>query len=232
MPLIRPVRSAKPTALLPSFCFGDADVVALVVLGRRGGGAVGQRLVQVLVLQHLAELLRAPVGHQELDAGAVALPAVAVVAEDRGAGRPDVGHLVGTDEDADPLAEHRVGRQPAADEEVVAGLAACVADADEGDVVDLGLGAVVDAARHRRLPLAREVAELRVADVLRDGRGDDVGGVEDLVLEDAGQRAAEHDARDVAAGLHATTAPRTPAAPRSPGRPRSGSSGTARSAGR
>src|SRR3712207_9314053 len=36
---------------------GDADVVALVVLGRRGGRTVGQRLAQVLVLQHLAELL-------------------------------------------------------------------------------------------------------------------------------------------------------------------------------
>ena len=157
--------------------------------------------MQVLVLQHLAELLRAPVGHQELDPGPVALPAVAVVAEDGGARRPDVGHLVGPDEHADPLGEHRVGRQPAADPQVVAGLAGLVHDADERDVVDLGLGAVVDAAGHRRLPLARQVAELGAAHVLRDRLGEDVAGVEHLVLEDPGQRAAEHDARDVAAGL-------------------------------
>ena len=69
--------------------------------------------------------------------------------------------------------------------EVVAGLAVGVHDADEGDVVDLGLGAVVDAAGHRGLPLARQVAELRAAHVLRDRLGEDVAGVDDLVLEDA-----------------------------------------------
>src|SRR3712207_9000859 len=41
--------------------------------------------------------------------------------------------------------------------------------------------AVVDAAGHRRLPLARQDAELGAAHVLGDGVGEDVGGVDDLV---------------------------------------------------
>ena len=171
-------------------CFGGA-----------AGRTVGQGRGQVLVLQHLAELLGAPVGHEELHPRVVALAAVAVVAEDRGDGRPDVGDLVGPDEDADPLGELGVGGQAATDPQVVAGLTGVVDDADEGDVVDLVAGAVVDAARHRRLPLARQVAELGAADVLRDRRVDDAGRVEDLVLEDPGERAAEHDAGGVAAGL-------------------------------
>src|SRR3712207_6873557 len=57
----------------------------------------------------------------------------------RSAGGPDVGDLVGPDEHADPLGEHRVGRQAPADPQVVAGLTVGVDDAHEGDVVDLGL---------------------------------------------------------------------------------------------
>ena len=127
---------------------GDADVVALVVLRPApAAGPSGSARVQVLVLQHLAELLRAPVGHQELDPGVVALTGGS---RSRGRSRCTPAQTsvtcVGPDEDADPLGEHRVGRQPAADPEVVAGLAVGVDDADEGDVVDLGFGAVVDAA--------------------------------------------------------------------------------------
>ena len=132
------MRSAKPTRVGAVLLLGDADVVALVVRGRRRRRAVGQRRVQVLVLQHLAELLRAPVGHQELHPRVVAL-----TGGSRSRGRSTV-HAAqtsatwsGLDEDADPLGEHRVGRQPAADPEVEAGLAVGVHDADERDVVDL-----------------------------------------------------------------------------------------------
>src|SRR3954447_2164531 len=98
--------------------------------------------MQVLVLQHLAELLRAPVGHQELDPSVVARAPVTVVAEDRADAGPDLGHLVGTYEDAQPLGEHRVGGQPAADPEVEAGRAVGTNYADECDVVDLVVRAV------------------------------------------------------------------------------------------
>ena len=91
---------------------------------------------------------------------------------------------------------------------------------------------MVDAARHRRLPLARQVAERRVADVLRDRLGQDVAGVEHLVLGDAGQRAAEHDPRGVAAGLGGRQPDRLEPLARSPARPRCGSSAAGRSAGR
>ena len=60
-----------------------ADVVAPALDGLGRGRAVDQLALQVVVLQDLAELLRAPVGEQELQAGAGAQPPVAVVAEDR-----------------------------------------------------------------------------------------------------------------------------------------------------
>ena len=74
-----------------------ADVVAVADGGGRGVAA-DELAAEVLLLEHLAELLDAPVGDQELQPGARAQPAVAVVAEDRGDALPDVGHVrrVGT----------------------------------------------------------------------------------------------------------------------------------------
>ena len=46
--------------------------------------AVGELVAEVLGLEHLAELLGAPLGEEELQPGLGAQPAVAVVAEDRG----------------------------------------------------------------------------------------------------------------------------------------------------
>src|SRR5699024_5079650 len=76
-------------------------------LGRRG--AVGQFAAQVLVLQHLPDLLHAPVLDEELEPVAGALGAVAVVAEQAGHAVPDVGGLVGADERAQALRQLRVG---------------------------------------------------------------------------------------------------------------------------
>ena len=71
----------------------DADVVA--GRGRLGrGGAVGELVAEVFVLQDLAELLRSPVGQQELQPCLGAHPPVAVVAEDAGHAEPDVGGLL------------------------------------------------------------------------------------------------------------------------------------------
>ena len=230
----------------PAGAQGEADGVgAVLLLARRrrgragrasagaGAGPSGSSCVQVLVLQHLAELLRAPVGHEELHPRVVALPAVAVVAEDRGGRRPDVGDLVGADEDADPLGELRVGRQAAADPQVVAGLAVgvrgrrrrrrrrsrarCSGRTQPG---------------HRGLPLARQVAELGAADVLRDRLGQHVAGVERprrRGCRPAGSRACRAGCRR----RPPSSTGRPPrAAARSPGRPRCGSSAAARSAGR
>jgi hypothetical protein len=100
---------------------------------------------------------------------------------------------------AEPLGEHRVRRQAPADPQVEAGAVLGVLHAEERDVVGL--------VRHVRQPgdhalvLARQVRERLVADppvhdLLKRGRG-----VDDLVGGDAGNRAAEHHARAVAAGL-------------------------------
>src|SRR5699024_12412407 len=94
----------------------DADVVAAVDLlvrapmvagGQRRlrGGAVSEPVAEVFGLEDLAELLRTPVGQQELHPRLVAQPPVAVVAEDRGHTDPGVDHLIGGDPGAEALGE-------------------------------------------------------------------------------------------------------------------------------
>jgi hypothetical protein len=109
--------------------------------------------------------------------------------------------LLRPDERAEPLGEHRVGGQAAADPDVVAGLALVVDHADERDVVDLVDRALRRAAGQRRLELARQVGELRAADVALGDLVELRGGVDDLVGVDPGERATEDDARRVAARL-------------------------------
>src|SRR5205807_112707 len=64
-----------------------ADMVALAS-GRLGCRSVRKRAAEELLLQNLAELLRAPVGDEELQPRAVTRLAVAVVAEQPGDGSP------------------------------------------------------------------------------------------------------------------------------------------------
>ena len=107
--------------------------------------------MQVLGLQHLAELLDAPVGDQELQPGPVAQPPVAVVAEDRDDAlpRPPGTSSSGT-QAPEPLGEHRVGGQAAADPQVEARAVLGVHHADEGDVVDLVRDVQAAASRRSR----------------------------------------------------------------------------------
>ncbi|MPM68645.1 hypothetical protein SDC9_115579 [bioreactor metagenome] len=167
---------------------------------RDGGDAVRQDAVQVLLLQHPAELLRAPVGHQELQPGLVAQPPVAVVAEQRDDAGPDLGRLLGADEDPDPLGEPGGGGEPAADPQVVARAVLRVADPDEGDVVDLVHHVEAGVPGDRRLELPRQVRESRGPDVGLAELLDQRRGVEDLVGGDARDRAAEEAAGGVTAG--------------------------------
>ncbi len=140
-------------------------MVAPAAAGRGRGRPVRERVAQVFLLQHLPELLRAPVGDEELQPGPVPQPAVAVVTEHRRDRRPHLGDLVGLDERAEALGDHRVGGQPAAHPQVVAGLAVRAGHADERHVVDLVHGALRGAAAHHRLVLAGQVGEGRVAHV-------------------------------------------------------------------
>ncbi len=124
-----------------------------------------------------------------------------MLAEHRGDPGPHLGDPLGLDERAQPLAELRVGRQPAADPEVEPGPPPGSDDADERDVVDLVVGAVLRAAGDRRLVLAGQVGERGVADVAVADLAQRRGRVEHLVPGHAGQRAAEDHPRGVAAGL-------------------------------
>ena len=177
-----------------------ADVVA------RGGGlgrgrAVVEFVAEVFVLEDLAELHRTPVGQQELQPGLGAHAPVAVVAEDAGDAEPDVGGLVRADEGAEPLAQHGVRGERAAHPEVVADAELGVDQAHQGDVVDLVDHVLAGVAGDGGLEFARQVGQLRVADEAFGELVDQRRGVDDLVLGDAGDRGAQDDAGDVAAGF-------------------------------
>ncbi len=228
-PLVRPAGGATPTYFLPSTWSWIADVVDGPG-DRVGRRAVDERAVQVLVLQHLAELLGAPVGDEELDAGAGAQPAVAVVAEHLDDALPDVGDLVERHPRAQPHRELRVGGQAAADVDVEARPVLGVHDADEADVVDLVRHVLL--ARDRGLELAGEVRERPVADEALDDLVDGRRAVDHLVGADPRHRRAEHDARAVAAGLGRVEVHGLEPAPESPACPRRGSSAAGCSRGR
>ena len=104
---------------------------------------------------------------QELRARARALEAVAVVAEQRGDLAGHLDRVLARDPRAEPPAHARRGAEAAADPHVVAGPEVRGVDADQADVVDLVLGAVVAAARDGDLVLARQVREAAVADEVR-----------------------------------------------------------------
>ena len=203
---------------------GRADVEAAVLLAvhthvvalREGlgrGGAVGQCVAEVLVLQHLPELLGAPLGEQELQARLVAQASIAVIAEDLRDAVPGVGHALGGDEHAEPLAQSRRGGQAPAHPQVVADAELGVVDRDEGHVVDLVHHVLARVAGDRGLELARQVRQRGVADEARRDLVDLRGRVDQLIDRDAGDGRAEHDARHVAARLGGAEADRLEAAP-------------------
>ena len=127
---------------------GDADVrpaVGLavhadVVAGRRSGPAgPGRRPAAGPGTRRTRASSRnasgAPVGDQELEPGPGPQPPVAVVAEDPHDPLPHLGHVLERHPRAEPLGQHRVGRQPAADPHVEARPVLGVVDADERHVV-------------------------------------------------------------------------------------------------
>ena len=177
----------------------DADVVVALEV-RRGRHAAGQ-----LAAQAALELLAVGLGpdrvDQELQPRAAALLAVLLgVAEDRGDAGDDLRRLLGLDEDVEPAGEVRRARQAAADPQVEARRAVGRDHAGQRDIVDQAARAVLAAAGDRDLVLARQVrVELVAEEVLVDGLGGRVA-VDDLLVADAGQRAADDVARDVAAG--------------------------------
>src|ERR1019366_2559991 len=92
--------------------------------------------------------------------------------------------------------------QPAADQQVETEGAVTGPGRPQADVVDLGLGAVLEAARHRDLELPGKVGVLAVAgEERRHGTGDGKG-VEGLVGVHPCDGAAEDVPGRVAAGLH------------------------------
>ena len=113
-----------------------ADVVT-VALERLGRGAVDKLAVEVVVFEYLAELLRTPLGNEELQTRAIAQATVAVVTEDAAHARPYLGNLVLWDPGAETLGEHRVGGETATDPNVETGAVLWVIDTDKGDVLDL-----------------------------------------------------------------------------------------------
>ena len=198
VPDTRPTLGAAPTKKRPSF-WRKTPTWSAGVSGAPGVVEVDERALQVLGLEHLAELLDAPVGDQELQASPRAQTTVAVVAEDAGDALPQLRDLVDRHPGTEALGEMRVRRQAAADQDVEAGAVLGVDGPDERDVVGLRHHVVAGVPADRRLVLAREVREGLVADVPALDGLDGGGGIDDLVLGDARDGAAEDDARAVAA---------------------------------
>ena len=189
----------------------DAHVVAPVAAGqllaRRHqveAGPPGQ-----LVAEALGPELLDQVAHP----GQAAVLAVAELAEELGDGPGDLDRLVLGHEHVDVGGHPLAVGQPAAHQEVEPERAVGGPGRPQADVVDLGLGAVLEAARHRDLELAGQVGVLAVAgEEVGDGPGDGQG-VEGLVGVDARDRAAQHVAGRVAAGLDGGQADRGEPAP-------------------
>ena len=150
-----------------------------------------------------AHALGAPLVDQELRARARALLAIAVVAEDRGQLVGDLDDVVEAREHAEPPAHPRRRSEASTDPDVVAETQLGVRHADEPDVVDLVLRAVVAARADRHLELAGEVREAPVPHEVGRQLVDDRARVEELVRGDARERAADDVAPDVAARLRA-----------------------------
>src|SRR5699024_7269568 len=176
----------------------DADVVAVAgVLARVR--TVDELAAEVILLQHLAELLDAPVGNKELQARAVANLAVSVVAEDADYAGPHLRDLIQGHPGTEPLGKHRVGRQPAADPNVEARTVLRVIRTNKRQVLDLVGDILAGIAATRGLELASQVIELATGEQLPLASADGRGGVDNLVGGDTGDWGAQDDAGNVAA---------------------------------
>ena len=179
----------------------DAHVIPDAA-GRRRRGAVGQRVAEVLLLQHLAESLRSPVRDEELDPGPVPQPAVAVVPEQPRHSRPYLGDLPFPDERAEapgrssgwwtgrrrPTGRSRPRPSPFTTPTNAMSLISWMAHCAAQPLIE-------------DLNLRGRLENVGITDVLIGDRSDLRRGVDDLVSVDAGQRAAEDHPRRVAAGL-------------------------------
>lgn len=171
----------------------DADVVALVAFrqtlaafGQIDGTAVADGFLELLGTHLLDEIAHA------------ADPAVVPVAEflERlGDRATELDGMFGLDEDIEFRAHAGTIREAATDagvEAVVVLAADLFLCRDEPEIVDLGLGTIVFAARDRDLELPGQVGVLAVlGEVVRDGV-DDRLGVETLVVVEPGCGAAKH----------------------------------------
>ena len=166
---------------------------------RFGCRAVDQRPLQVFRFQNLPEFLDTPVLDEELQSRLGPKPAIAIVAEEADDRLPDLGYLVEWHPGTDPLGQHRVGRQSAADPQVQAGAVLGMVHPDEGDVVDL-VHDILQTA-DGGLELSRQVRILRLADVAAHDLLDRRRRIDDLIEGLTGQRRAEHHPRAVPARL-------------------------------
>src|SRR5215217_5761675 len=151
--------------------------------------------------------------HQIAQAAGPAVVAVAELVEELRHGAADLDRMLGMNEDVDVRREARSIGEPATDQQVEPDRPVVEPGRDESQIVDLRLGAVLAAAGDAHLELARQIGVLAVTgEEIADGHRDWVG-VDDLFAVDPGDRAAEHVARRVAAGLNGRDTDRFKLAP-------------------
>jgi hypothetical protein len=138
---------------------------------------------------------------EKLQPGAVAKPAISVVAEYRSDAGPHVRHLMQRYPGAESYRKPWIRRQAATDPEVETWTVLGMDDPDEGDVVDLVADILLWRARNGGLVLPRQIGERVVADVAAPDLLDRRSSVDDLVGGDPGHWRAEDHAWCIATGF-------------------------------
>src|ERR1700757_2647072 len=109
-----------------------------------------------LLLDFLTELLDAELVHQDLDAGLVDVVAPSVPVVDAHDGFDIAQNIAAMDEGTDGLGDEGRAAEPAADQNLEAGLALLILVQPQPDIVDLDRGAVMRVRGDREFELARQ----------------------------------------------------------------------------
>ncbi len=176
------------------------DVIPPVVLRQALPG--GSEIEGRSLLQFVAELLRPKLLNQVAHPGGPAVLPVTEFAEDLGDAPRKLDGLIGAYEHVYVRGHPRPVGEAAADAHVETDGPVFVPGGEQTDVVDLRLGAVLQAARDAHLELPRQIRVLAVAgEVVVDRLGHGVG-VYDLLVVEARDRATQDVAGRVAARLN------------------------------
>ena len=159
-----------------------------------------------LVLDLLGEFLDAELVHQNLDARLVDVVAAAVLVVDAHDRFDVTQEIAAGDERLDGLADERGAAEPAADQDLEAGLAFGVLVQAQAEIVNLDRGAIVRGRRDRELEFARQERKFRMQRGVLPQQFSPDAGILDLAGRDARPLVRGHVAGVIAGRLHGVNA--------------------------